>query len=88
MSLGRPRAAFVNQPSPVGVKVVQGGQSIPQDAMMELTARYKFLKHPFNLQRKMADLWISQTPIFVEVYHRNLSHRKIFRKPMEVFDKI
>lgn len=57
------------------VKVVQGGQKVPHAALVELTTRSKFSKRPFNIKQKLADLWISQTPNFIEAYHRSVGYK-------------
>ena len=57
------------------VTVVQGGQKVPHAALVELTTRSKFTKRPFDIEQKLADLWISQTPNFIEAYHRAIGHK-------------
>lgn len=57
------------------VTIVQGGQEIPHAAILELTTRSKFAKRPFDIEQKLADLWISQTPNFIEAYHRSVGHK-------------
>ena len=57
------------------VTVVRGGQKVPHVAVLELTTRSKFAKRPFDIEQKLADLWISQTPNFVEEYHRSVGYR-------------
>ena len=62
------------------VTFVQGGQEIPHAAVLELTTRSKFAKRPFDIEQKLADLWISQTPNFIEAYHQSVGH-KIYNQP-------
>lgn len=62
------------------VTVVQGGQMIPHAAVLELTTRSKFAKRPFDIEQKMPDLWISQTPNFIEAYHRSVGY-KTYNQP-------
>ena len=57
------------------VTVVQGGQKVPHAAVLELTTRSTFAKRPFVIEHKMADLWISQTPTFIEAYHRGVGYK-------------
>ena len=57
------------------VTVVQGGQKVPHAAVLELTTRSTFAKRLFVIEQKMADLWISQTPTFIEAYHRGVGYK-------------
>ena len=57
------------------VTVVQGGQKVPHAAVLELTTRSTFAKRPFVIEQMMADLWISQTPTFIEAYHRGVGYK-------------
>lgn len=57
------------------VTVVQGGQKVPHAALVELTTRSKFAKRPFDIEKKLADLWISQTPTFIEAYHQSVGYK-------------
>lgn len=57
------------------VTVVQGGQKVPHAALVELTTRSKNTKRPFDIEQKLADLWISQTPNFIEAYHRIIGYK-------------
>ena len=59
------------------VTVVQGGQEIPHVAMLELTTHSPFAKRRFDIKQKMADLWISQTPNFIEAYYLNVFSKKL-----------
>lgn len=43
--------------------------------MLELTTRYKFAKRPFDIEQRLADLWISQTPNFIEAYHQGVGYK-------------
>ncbi|KAL8748573.1 MAG: hypothetical protein Q9199_008154 [Rusavskia elegans] len=52
----------------------------PQSTLFELTTRSKFSKHPFDIATKMPDLYLSQTPKFVEAYHHNAGYRKYLRE--------
>ena len=52
--------------------VVQSGQKVPHAAV---TTRSTFAKRPFVIEQKMADLWISQTPTFIEAYHRGVGYK-------------
>ena len=57
------------------VTVVPGGQKVPHAAVLELTTRSKFAKRPNVIEQKMADLWISQTPTFIEAYHQGVGYK-------------
>ena len=57
------------------VTVVQGGLKVPHAALVELTTRSKFTKRPFDIEEKLADLWISQTPNFIEAYHQSVGYK-------------
>ena len=57
------------------VTVVQGGQMVPDAAVLELTTRSAFAKRPIVIEQRMADLWISQTPTFIEAYHRGVGYK-------------
>ena len=39
---------------------------------MELGARFKFAKRPLDFSQKMPDLWISQTPNFIDALLQNV----------------
>lgn len=52
----------------------------PQSTLFELTTRSKFSKHPFDIATKLPDLYLSQTPKFVEAYHHNAGYRKYMRE--------
>ncbi|KAI4279613.1 MAG: hypothetical protein L6R38_005002 [Xanthoria sp. 2 TBL-2021] len=51
-----------------------------QSTLFELTTRSKFSKHPFDIATKLPDLYLSQTPKFVEAYHHNAGYRKYMRE--------
>ena len=57
------------------VTVVQGGQKVPNAAVLELTTRSTSAKRPMVIEQKMADLWLSQTPTFIEAYHRGVGYK-------------
>ena len=82
LSLGSPVAAPTEkEENPNGrVTVIHGGQNIPHEAVLEMTTRSKFAKRPFDIGQKLADLWISQTPSFIEAYHRSFGY-KSFNQP-------
>ncbi len=71
-SLGNAAPSIVDRPEAPGLTVVHGGRNIPHAAVLELKTCFKFAKKPFELQQKMPDLWISQTPNFVEAAHQNV----------------
>lgn len=66
--------------STLGVRVLEGGQKTPHSTLFELKTQSKFSKTPFQLSRKMPDLWIAQTPMFINAAYQNAhikwSHRK------------
>lgn len=57
------------------VTVVQGEEEVPHAAVLELTTRYKFAKRPFDIEQRLADLWISQPPNFIEAYHQGVGYK-------------
>ncbi|KAJ9659879.1 hypothetical protein H2201_007137 [Coniosporium apollinis] len=71
-----------------GVLVLEGGRIVPQAAILKLTTRFAFSKQQFRIAAKIPDLWISQTPHFVEAYYKHekpiwetFSPRAIFDTP-------
>jgi len=71
-SLGRAAPSIIETPKAPGLTVIPGGQNVPLSAVTELKTRSKFAKKPFNLTQKMPDLWISQTPNFIDAAHQNV----------------
>ena len=75
LSLDEP--ARPNSSSPFNrLVVIQRGRNIPHGATLELTTRSKNSRFPFNMEQKMPDLWLSQTPHFIMAYHENVGHPK------------
>lgn len=50
------------------VEVRQGGQVMPQSAMLEIITRND--KYPYDIERRLPDLWISQTQHFLRAHWR------------------
>lgn len=77
LSLGS-RVAFpiqTNEKLNGPVTVVQGGQKVPHAVVLELKTRSQIVERLFDIEQKLVDLWISQTPNFVEAYHRSVGYR-------------
>ncbi|KAL8905638.1 MAG: hypothetical protein Q9207_002511 [Kuettlingeria erythrocarpa] len=71
-----------------GLNIVSGSSAfkISHETLLELVARSKYSKSPFNIAAKMPDLYLSQTMNFVEAYHRNVGYRKATAgKPEGIF---
>ena len=70
-SLGQEGPSVVEEPNAPGIDFVRGGEHIPHSATAELKtyARHKFAKKRWNIQQKMADLWLSQTPNLIIAAH-------------------
>lgn len=58
-------APTIQTTSEAPVTIVDGGENIPHEALLELKTRFKFSKYPFELEDKIFDLWMSQTPNFL-----------------------
>lgn len=67
--LGSPRT-IEDEPINGGVKVIQGGQSVPHEAILELITRSADSKQrSCPIEEKMVDVWLSQTPTLDLAYH-------------------
>lgn len=71
-SVGTDAPSVQDTPEAPGVKVVHGGEQIAHSALLELTTRSKFAKKPFDIQNKLPDLWLSQTPHYIVAFHQNV----------------
>ena len=58
-------------PEAPGITVVAGGHTVPHSTVLELKTRFKFARTPFNIEDKMPDLWITQTPNYIIAAHQN-----------------
>lgn len=66
------------------VNIFNGGQKIPHAATLEMTTRSEWSRQKHNaqpLQQKLADLWISQTPNYIEAWHKDKFHKSYGLKP-------
>ena len=59
-------------PEAPGITVVSGGHAVPHSTVLELKTRSKFARTPFNIEEKLPDLWISQTPKYIVAAHQNV----------------
>ena len=83
-SLGDKATSRTETSETVSMKVIPGGKSIPHSALLELKTRAKFGKQFFDIEQRMPDLWISQTPNFIIAAHRNVTnkwHRSAIAQP-------
>ena len=72
-------APKVQKTSNTPVTIVDGGEDIPHGALLELKTRFKFLTHPFDLEDKIFDLWMSQTPNFLLASYQNAGLKRFGR---------
>ena len=59
------------------VRISSGGRSIPHAATIEMSTKSEWSRQQLNgtpLQRKLADLWIAQTPNYIEAFHKPQTH--------------
>lgn len=68
--------------------VLKGGRDIPYAATLELSTNRKFKKEPWTIERKMVDLWLSQTPNFVIALHESPQQGKIAGPRKAIFKDI
>lgn len=89
--VGCTRPSFANAPASdiaAPVTVVNGGHSIPHAATVELSTRIKNAKKSSQLESKLPDLWISQTPTFIEALHRSTRPGGVTHEGSTYFDDI
>lgn len=66
-------APTIEETAETPVSIVPGGARIPHAALVEFKTRFKFSKNPLNMeQEKLADLWISRTPNFLNASYQNV----------------
>lgn len=84
ISLGKART-MEDRPLVGGVKVIEGGHHVPQEATLELTTRSTSARWSSLIEDKMADLWLSQTPTLVLAHHESAPLRPWhhLRRPRE-----
>lgn len=73
--LGEDAPSTIDTPEAPCVHLIRGGENIPYAALLELKTRSKFGKKPWNIEEKMPDLWLSQTPTLIEAAHQNVGTR-------------
>lgn len=67
------------QTSKAPVTIVDGGENIPHGALLELKTRFKFSTNPFDIEDKIFDLWMSQTPNFLLASYQNAGPKRYGR---------
>ncbi|KAL8644649.1 MAG: hypothetical protein Q9226_007663, partial [Calogaya cf. arnoldii] len=51
-----------------------------QSTLFQLMTRSRYSKTPFDIATKLPDLYLSQTPKFIEAYHHSAGYRKFLRE--------
>jgi len=67
--------SIIDTPEAPGLHVIQGGEEIRYAALVEFKTRNKFGQSPWNIEEKMPDFWLSQTPTLIEAAHQNIGTR-------------
>jgi len=63
--------SIADTPVAPGLQVIRDEDDIPYAALVEHKTRNEFARWPWNIEGKMPDLWLSQTPILIEAAHQN-----------------
>ncbi|KAI9833258.1 MAG: hypothetical protein M1826_000171 [Phylliscum demangeonii] len=83
-SLSHPAPSVAKTPVRPGVKIAQGRADVPHRALFELNTRPVNSEHPFKLQLRLPDLWLSQTANFIDAAYLPTGVRAMRPDPRRV----